>query len=85
MFTLGSVGDRCLVIEGTVRTSLVVEPPVLLTEHLGLQHGGEEFPVEQFVTEPTIEAFTEAVLPRSARLDVAGVYVEVLEVSLDRK
>lgn len=60
---------------------LIVEASVLLAQDLSFEAGGEQFSVEQFVTKAAIEALDEAILPGSARFDVAGVYIRVLEVS----
>ena len=50
---------------------LIVDPPILLAEHLGLQQRGEELEVEKFVSQAAVETIDEAVLPRSPRLDIA--------------
>ena len=39
---------------------------------LGLSHRGEQLGVEELVSEPAVEGFSKAVLPRGAGLDVSG-------------
>ena len=49
----------------------------------GFQFGSEQLSIEQLVTQPTVEAFHEAVLPGGSRLNVARVDVQVAEMTLD--
>jgi hypothetical protein len=51
--------------------AVVVDAPVL-GEDLGLGQARELFEVQQFVAHTSVEGFREGVLPRRARLDVAG-------------
>jgi hypothetical protein len=51
--------------------AVVVDAPVL-GEDLGLGQARERFEVQQLVTHTSVEGFRERVLPRRARLDVAG-------------
>ncbi len=48
----------------------MVFPPPALCQDLGLLQGGENFPVEQLITQFTMEAFVVTVLPRTARFNV---------------
>ena len=48
-------------------------PSPVLDDHLGLLQSVKDFTVEQFVTELRVEAFTVAVLPWTASLDVGGL------------
>jgi hypothetical protein len=44
--------------------------PVFFAEHLRFQQAAKELPVEELIPEPTVEAFTTRILPRTAGLDV---------------
>ena len=48
-------------------------PAPALDDDLGFAQGVEDFSVEQFVAQSSIEAFDVAVLPRAAGLDVSGL------------
>ena len=56
---------RCwwLVSERSVRAHGVVVPPPALDDDLRLGERVEDFPIEQFVAKPGVEALDEAVLP----------------------
>ena len=56
-----------------MRTNSVVVPSPVLDDHLGLLQSVKDFTVEQFVTKLRVEAFTVAVLPWTASLDVGGL------------
>lgn len=53
----------------TMGPPLVVELPPAFDEHLGLGAAAEPFPVQQFVTQFSIEALDESVLPWTAGRD----------------
>jgi hypothetical protein len=53
--------------------SVVFLPPPL-NKHLGLRESVENLPVQQLISEFTIEAFIAAILPRAARLNEQGLY-----------
>ncbi len=54
---------------GAMGSVFVVELPPSFDEHLGLGAAAEPFAVKQFVTQLTVEAFDESVLPRTAGRD----------------
>ena len=56
-----------------MRANGVVMPSPALDDHLGLLQRVKNFTVEQFVAELRVEAFTVAVLPWTAWLDVGGL------------
>ena len=58
--------------QGAVRPNSVVVTAPVLDDDLGLLEGIEDLAVEQLVSEPRVEAFTVAVLPRGARCDIGG-------------
>ena len=51
-----------------MRSELVVVPPPLLDQHLGLPQRVEDFPIEQLVPELAVEALVVAVFPRAISL-----------------
>ena len=80
----GSVDGWWLIIQGAVWSLLVVETTVLLTEDLGFKARGKELPIQEFVTEPAVEALDEAVLPGCARLNIACLDLSGVQVGPDR-
>jgi hypothetical protein len=56
----------------TVLSFCVVVFSPFFDQDLGLRQGIENLPVEQFVPEPTVAAFTISVLPRASRFDVGN-------------
>jgi hypothetical protein len=50
----------------------VVLDPLVLDQHAGLEQAAERLDGEQLVAQPPAEALHVRVLPRRARLDVAG-------------
>ena len=73
--TRGHEDLRCRwsVAERRVRTNGVVVPSPALDDHLCVLQRVKDFTVEQLVTELRVEAFTVAVLPWTASLDVGGL------------
>jgi hypothetical protein len=57
-----------------VRPYRIVFPPPALYQDLGLLQGVENLPVEQLITQLSIEAFDVTVLPRTARFNVERFY-----------
>lgn len=53
-----------------MRPPVVVVHPPLVESHAGFGQAQEQFPVEQLVAKPAIEALHAAVLPRARLLDV---------------
>jgi len=53
-----------------------------LNQHLGLSEAGEDFAVEQFVAERSVEALVVTVLPRRARRDVERLHADLGEPDL---
>ena len=49
---------------------LVVLAAPAIGQELGLRHRGEQFSVEEFITEPAVDGFGKAVLQRGALLGV---------------
>ena len=62
---------------------VVVAAPAL-DQHLGLLQRVEDLAVEELVPELSIEALVVTVLPRTAWLDVEGLYVDPTEPVPDR-
>ena len=61
--------SRWLVSQGAVGPLGVVVLSPALNDDLGCSERVEDLPVQQFVAQPSIEAFDVAVLPWAARLD----------------
>ncbi len=51
----------------------------VFNDHAGFCQCPEQFTVQAFITELTVEAFDKAVLPRAARFDIDGFYFIVLK------
>ncbi len=62
----------------------VVVPPPSFDQHLGFLQRVEDLAIEQLVPQLSIEALVVAVLPRTAGLDVEGLYVDPAEPIPDR-
>ena len=73
-----------LVAEGSMRPQGVVVPPPAFDHDLRLLERIEDLPIEQLVPKPGIEAFDEAVLPRTARSDVSRLRSDSRDPLLDR-
>ena len=56
-----------------MRTHGVVVPSPSLDHNLGLVERVEDLPVEQFVTQFSVEGFAVAILPGAARFDIGGL------------
>ena len=59
-------------------------PAATVDEHFRLLQRVEDLPVQQLVPELAVEAPVVAVLPRAARLDKEGDYIQYLEILDDR-
>ena len=64
------IGCRAEVIEPAVRPESVVLLAVVSRNHPAFGQGVELFPVQAFIPEAPVEAFHEAVLPGTSRLNV---------------
>ena len=51
----------------------------MLNQNSRLYKGGEDFPVQQFITKFAVERFDIAILPRAARLDKERFYANTLQ------
>ena len=51
---------------------MIVRHPMILAEHLRLHQTREQFAVQEFIPETTVERFTVRILPWTARRDVQG-------------
>ena len=56
----------------------------LLDQHLGFLQHVEDLAIEELVPQLSIEALVVAVLPRTAGLDVEGLYIDPAEPIPDR-
>ena len=62
---------------------VVVSPPTL-DDDLRLGERVGDFPIKQFIPEPGVEAFDEAVLPGRSRCDVDGLGPDQWMVRMSR-
>ena len=62
------------VVQGAVGPEGIVFHSPPFDEHLGLLECVKDLPVEQFVPEFAVEAFTVAVLPGTAGFDIEGAH-----------
>ena len=69
--------------QGAVRSFVVVSFHPILNDLLSLPERCEFLAVEAFVSEATVEAFNESVLPRTARLDVRRADFDLLQKVAD--
>ena len=58
-----------LIVQGRMRSLVVVPLPVLLAEHFRLQHRSEGFPVQELVSKAAVKTFAIGILPRAAGRD----------------
>ncbi len=63
---------------------MIVADAVLLSQDFGLDHGCEQFPVQEFVTEPAVERLAVRVLPRTPRLDIQRLHSRYSQPFLHR-
>ncbi len=66
-----------------VRSDGVVLPPPAFDQDLGVRHGVEDLPVEQFITEFPVEGVHIAVLPRTPGFAEQRLHLQVLEPQPD--
>ena len=66
-----------LVAQLTMRSPLIVLPPIVFHDHPGFRQRPQLFPIQTLIAESTVETLHKAVLPRTT-----GINVERLDLLL---
>lgn len=73
---------RRAMVQGTVRTNLVIGLPPTLDQHLRLQQRKEDLPVQQLVPKLAVERLHVPILPGTLRFDEQRLHTHLRQPSL---